>query len=137
MTQEEKREKWRAEYRKYHPLQGPRTFYHPKMQRIVTRDHYATRIFWNQQMLDILKRNYATMLNEELAGLLGVSQRTVIRKAREFGLSKDKRWLDGIWHERRLMAIASTKINGNAGCIRIGQHLSPATEFKSRSVMAL
>ena len=32
-------------------------------------------------------------VNEELAGILGVSQRTLIRKARELGLEKNSQWL--------------------------------------------
>lgn len=130
MTQEELRAKWRKEYRKYHPKKPARTFYHPALDRIVVHDGYSTRIFWNETMLSFLRRNYATMLNSELAEWLGVSMRTVIRKARELGLEKDAQWLSAIWDERRAMAVASTKVNGNPGCFRKGQHCSPATEFK-------
>lgn len=70
------------------------------------------------------------MLNDELSGWLGVSVRTVVRKARELGLEKDSAWLKGIYDEHRKMAVASTKVNGNAGTFRKGYHASPATEFK-------
>lgn len=130
MTQEEQRLKWRQEYRKYHPIKPARTFYHQGQQRVVTRDRYSMRIFWNKQMTDFLKTHFATSLNEDLAGCLGVSQRTVIRKARELGLKKDKTWLDGIWNERRLMANAEAKRLGYPGTFKKGQHPSPATEFK-------
>lgn len=130
MTQEEKRAKWREYYHKKHPRKEPRNFFHPKLQRIVTRDLYATRIFWNRQMVDLLKQHYANTFNEELAGMLGVSIRTLIRKARELGLNKNKEWLDGVWNERRMMAHAASKQLGYPGSIKKGQHLSPATEFK-------
>jgi hypothetical protein len=58
----------------------------------------------------------------------------MIRKARELELKKDTAWLKGIWDERRRMAVASTKVNGNSGCIKKGQHLSPGTEFKKKQI---
>lgn len=132
MTQEEQRAIWREEYRKYHPIKPPRTFYSPKMGRVVTRDHYATRIFWNKDMLDFLRDNFATMLNDELAGCLGVSPRTMIRKARELGLQKDAAWLRALWDERRMMAHAVSKKLGYPGSFQKGQHASPETEFKPK-----
>jgi len=83
-------------------------------------------------MLDYLKANYATTLNEELGGCLGVSLRTVIRKARELGLSKDKEWLRKIWDERRMIAHIVSKTKGYPGSFQKGQHVSPATEFKPK-----
>ena len=130
MTQEERRAKWREYYHRKHPRKEPKNFFHQKLQRIVTRDHYATRIFWNRDMLDLLKQNFHNTLNEELAGMLGVSVRTMIRKARELGLAKNKQWLNAVWNERRLMAHAQSKRLGYPGSIKPGQHLSPATEFK-------
>ena len=130
LSQEQKRAKWREYYHRRHPVKPARAFYHPAMDRIVVRDHYATRIFWSKQMLQFLRQNFATTLNDELAGWLGVSVRTMIRKARELGLQKDATWLKGIWDERRRMAVASTKVNGNSGTFRKGFHASPSTEFK-------
>lgn len=63
-------------------------------------------------MLDFLKANYATTLNEELAGCLGVSVRTLVRKAREIGLEKDQSWLRRIWDKRRLIAHVVSKKDG-------------------------
>ena len=71
-------------------------YYNEKVGRIVEHNHYATRIFWNTQMLDYLRRHFSTTLNEDLADYLGVSLRTMIRKARELGLRKDPRWLSEI-----------------------------------------
>ena len=133
MTQQEQRAIWRERYRKYHPIKPARTFYHFKMGRVVTRDRYATRIFWNKDMLDFLKANFATMLNDELAGCLGVSLRTMIRKARELGLQKDADWLKAVWEERRLMAHVASKRKGYPGTFQKGQHASPETEFKPKN----
>lgn len=135
MTQQEQRAVWREQWRKYHPIKPPRTFYSPKMGRVVTHDHYATRIFWNKDMLDFLKANFATMLNEELAGCLGVSPRTMIRKARELGLQKNARWLRGIWKERSIMGNVVSKKMGYPGSFQKGQHASPETEFKPKNKM--
>ena len=56
--------------------------YHPAYDRIMEHQGYALRIYWSTSMLDYLRKHYPTTLNEELAGCLGVSQRTMIRKAR-------------------------------------------------------
>lgn len=105
-------------------------YYNPKVGRIVEHEHYATRIFWNTQMLDYLRQHYPTTLNDELADCLGVSPRTMIRKARELGLEKDPQWLAGVWEERRKMAHAVAKRKGYPGAFKKGEHAYPAGEFK-------
>ena len=105
-------------------------FYHNKMGRVVVREGYATSIHWNTVMLDYLTRNYARTLNDELAEWLGVSVRTVIRKARQLGLVKDEGWLQNIWNERRLMALAEQKRLGYKGGFRKGEHAAPEYEFR-------
>ena len=133
---EERRAKWREYYHKKHPRKEPKNFFHQKLQRIVTRDHYATRIFWNRDMLDLIKAAFPNTLNEDLAGMLGVSVRTMIRKARELGLQKDPCWLAAVWEERRLMAQVESKRLGYPGSFQKGIHYSPATEFKKGHVPA-
>lgn len=130
LTQQEQRAKWREDWRKRHPVKPARIFMHPTMGRLVEHEGYATRIFWNQQMLHFLKNNYATTTNDELAGCLGVSTRTMIRKARQLGLQKDKEWLAQTWNDNRMMAHAVSKRMGYPGTFRKGEHASPATEFK-------
>lgn len=129
-----KRAKWRQSYRKYHPVQPPRTFWHQKFGRLVTREGTATRIFWNKDMLDYLRRHFPTTFNEELAGCIGVSVRTLIRKARELGLQKDPVWLSSVWEERRKWAHIESRRKGYPGHIQKGQHLSPETEFKPQKI---
>lgn len=108
------------------------TRYNPAYGRIMTHEGYATRIFWSKAMLDYLRRHFATTLNDELAGCLGVSRRTMIRKARELGLEKDHAWLAGVWEERRLMAQSATRRHGNSGQFKKGCRFNPEWEFGRR-----
>ena len=106
-------------------------FYNPKVGRIVNHQGYSTAIHWSTSMIDYLHRYYPTTLNEELAGCLGVSQRTMIRKARELGLEKDPEWLRDIWDERRKLAHIISKRKGYPGGFVKGQRANPAGEFKA------
>lgn len=132
MSTAEQRAAWRAEYRRRHPLKPTRTFYSEKHGRVMTHHRYSVRIFWSKNMMDFLRAHYPTMLNDELAGCLGVSPRTVIRKARELGLKKDARWLSEVWEERRRWACIAARHKGYPGAFKKGQHASPATEFKPK-----
>ncbi len=51
------------------------TFMHRTQGRIVEHNGYSTRIFWNGNMLSIMRRHYHNTLNRELAEMLGVSER--------------------------------------------------------------
>ena len=135
MTQEEKRTKWREYYHKTHPRKEPRTFFHQGLQRVVTTDNNgrAFAIFWSKQMLDLLRQHFPTTLNDELAGMLGVSKSALARKARELELKKDPDWLHAVYEERRIMAHVVAKRLGYPGRIQKGEHRSPSTEFKKLS----
>lgn len=50
-------------------------------------------VYWTDQMLSMLKKYYSNTRNEEIAGILGMGVRTVIRKARQLGLVKDPAWM--------------------------------------------
>lgn len=104
--------------------------YHPSYGLIMEHKGHALRIHWSAQMTDYLRRHFSTTLNEDLAEWLGVSLRTMIRKARELGLEKDKDWLRRIWEERRLMAHMSARRKGYPGCFKKGERANPAGEFK-------
>ena len=64
-------------------------------------------------MVDDLRRLFPKTLNKEIAEYLGISLRTMIRKARELALQKDPDWLTDVWEDRRRQA--------------------PDTEFKKRT----
>ena len=104
--------------------------YHQHYGRLMEHKGYALRIYWSASMTDYLRRHFPTMLNEELAGCLGVSVRTVIRKARKMNLEKDPTWLLQVWNERRMMAHIINRRNVNAGNIRKGEHRNRDGEFK-------
>ena len=104
--------------------------YSDKNGRIVEHEGYAVSIHWSASMLDYLRRHFPTTLNDELAGCLCVSKRTLIRKARELGLAKDEAWLHGIWEERRQLARAVSKQKGFPGGFKKGVRSNPSGEFK-------
>jgi hypothetical protein len=78
-------------------------------------------IKWTPHMLQTLRNYFSTSFNKELADELGVSLRTLIRKAREFGLQKEPGFLD---KNRKLisrMAQAARPKNDAATIARITQ----------------
>lgn len=81
-------------------------------------------------MIGMLRRDYPTTFNEELAGAIGVSVRTMIRKARELGLEKDRKWLSDVWDERRKFAIMASRRKGYPGAFKKGEHHCVEHEFK-------
>ena len=81
-------------------------------------------------MLDDLKRLYATTKNEDLVDILGVSQRTLIRKARELGLYKDAAWQHEISMKHVKMAQLTNSIKGVKTAFKKGCHFCPENEFK-------
>lgn len=66
-------------------------------------------------MLSIMRRHYHNTLNRELAEMLGVSERSVTRKAREMGLEKDKGFVASLSREHLLLANARSKELGYPG----------------------
>lgn len=92
---------------------------------------YSKHIYWSRQMLDDLRSMYPTTFNYDLAHILGVSSRTMIRKARELGLEKDREWLRGVYRENVRVACCLNKVHGNKGQFKKGVRSSPDTEFKS------
>lgn len=104
--------------------------FNPKYGRIMEHRGYATRIFWNRMMLDYLRRSFATTLNQELANWLGVSVRTMLRKARELGLEKDAAWLKKVYKDRLKMALMVNRAKGYPGRIKKGEHIGLEYEYK-------
>ena len=50
--------------------------YSPKKGRLMEIDGRARRIYWSGDMLSLLRREFPTTINEELAGMLGISARS-------------------------------------------------------------
>lgn len=97
--------------------------------RTVIQEGHSIRIYWNPSMVSYMKENFATTKNEDLAISLGVSPRTVTRKAREMGLQKDPDWVHQLWVENTKIAHAVNRIHPNAG-IRNLSMFGKKTRFK-------
>ena len=50
-------------------------------------------IYWTPNMLSILKRHFPNSPNSEVCEMLGVSERTMVKKARELGLYKSQEYI--------------------------------------------
>ena len=108
----------------------PGTYYDPATGSLYEIRNGARCVHWSQQMIDDLQRLFPTTLNDELAAFLGVSPRTMIRKARVLGLEKDPQWLADVWTQRRHWANMSSRRKGYPGSFRKGERANPAGEFK-------
>lgn len=95
-------------------------FYDAKQGRAMEHHGVSKRIYWTGDMLSTLRRYFSNTKTEEVAEMLGVSHRTVVRKARELNLEKDQSFLRQVWKENSLLALVSNKKNGNSGQIKKG-----------------
>lgn len=84
-------------------------FYNKEKGRLMNHQGLRVNIFWSPNMIMLLKKYYPYTKNEEAAEIIGVSVRTMIRKSRELGLYKDKKWLLDTREENRLIADAENK----------------------------
>ena len=87
------------------------------------------RVYWNKQMLSDLCRWYSTTKNEELAEILGVSVRTMIRKARQLGLRKDSEWMHNISMSHLHLANLVNRKNNHPNGFKKGVRSNPEGEF--------
>lgn len=95
-------------------------------------------IFWTPRMLKTLKDFFPIMFNKPLAAWIGVSERSLIRKARELGLEKRPGFLD----DRRedIVELARTALkkayrDGRlTSAFKKGERNYPAGEFKKGQV---
>lgn len=88
-------------------------------------------IQWTPQMLKLLTTFFPTMFNKPLAKWIGVSQRTMLRKARELGLQKQEGFLDK--RRKDINALASEalrKKDSHPSHFRKGVRFNPEWEFK-------
>lgn len=91
------------------------------------KERHMTAVVWTPEMVKLLKSFYPTMMNRDLAKLLGVSMRTTIRKARELGLEKVPDFFE----------LKREQINARSGpkgptrtSFKKGEHRNPDGEFK-------
>ena len=69
-------------------------YYELNLPVITTPKRRTAGIDWTAEMIDTITSKFATSFNRDLAGELGVSLRTLIRKARELGLEKEPGFLE-------------------------------------------
>lgn len=131
MTDKEKKSAKNRSYYARHGKKPDGIFLDQRTGRVYEHRGYSKRIYWSRQMLDDLRSMYTNTFNYELAHILGVSSRTMIRKARELGLQKDREWLSGVYRENVRVAHCLNKVRGNSGQFKKGVRSSPDTEFKS------
>jgi len=79
-------------------------------------------------MLQRLREEYPVRYNRELSRDLGVSVRSLIRKARELGVRKEDRFIEKRMAEIEKMANSAAKKSKRPNMK--GRHLNPAGEFK-------
>lgn len=130
MTDKEKKS---AKNRRYYERRFKKPdgiFLDQRTGRVWEHRGYSKHIYWSRQMLDDLRVMYPNTFNYDLAHILGVSSRTMIRKARELGLEKDRVWLNGVYRENVRVACCMNKVHGNKGQFKKGVRSSPETEFK-------
>lgn len=108
--------------------------YDAKTGRSYEHRGLSRRIHWSRRMLDDLRRLFATTKNDDLADIIGVSPRTVVRKARELGLEKDKQWQHGNVMSHLMMAKFESRRLGYPGQFRKGEHFCPEHEFRKGHV---
>lgn len=112
----------------------PHSRYDPVRGLVYETVGHSTHISWSKTMLDMLVRDFPTTTNEELSGCLGVSQRTMLRKARELGLVKNKEWLINVYRKNIFLAHIIAKSKGNPGAFKKGNHYCLEHEFKTKKV---
>lgn len=118
MCKECNKERLRKEYARNRKVPDGIRF--DKTGRKVMHQGYSSSIYWDGNMLSLLKRHFATTLNYELAELIGVSVRTMLRKARELGLEKNPVWLKKVFKDRALLANVASVKSGNSGWFKPG-----------------
>lgn len=83
-------------------------------------------------MLNILRDFFPSMFNKPLAKWLGVSQRTMLRKARELGLEKREGFLEDRRKDIQRLAGEALRARGDreGTWFKKGIHYNPDGEFK-------
>lgn len=93
------------------------------------KDHYG--IVWTDEQVKLLRSFFPTMFNRHLAKWVGVSVRTLIRKARELGLEKKPGFLEERKRDiQRIAGEAIRRSDHHNTRFQKGVHYNPAGEFK-------
>lgn len=93
---------------------------------------HAPKLYWSQYSIYLLKRYYPTTGCDDIAEMLGFSPMTVKRKAWELGLKKDLNFRRERNRRTLKMANLYSRLYGNKGEFKKGEHHGLATEFKPK-----
>jgi len=94
----------------------------------------TTAIIWTDEMLFILRSEFATTFNKDLAKKLGVGWRTLVRKARALGLEKEPGFLDNKRTEIVKLVLAAKKPQPTKGLKGWSVPNSENTRFKPGNI---
>lgn len=97
----------------------------------------TTKVQWTSEMLEELIKEFSISYNNELSKKLGISSRTLIRKARELGLEKELGFLDKRRDDISQMARKARKPNKTKGVKGWSVPGSEKTRFKPGNVPAM
>lgn len=86
-------------------------YYDPKKGCMVDNTGYRPKTYWSKDMLDILKKYYPVTPTQEVADMIGVHKRTLQRKAKELGITKDTEYLRHSLSERQKTGLLRQKLN--------------------------
>lgn len=93
------------------------------------KDHYG--IVWTDEQLKLLRSFFPTMFNRPLAKWIGVSMRTLSRKARELGLEKKPGFLEERKRDIQRLACDAIRASDHKSTrFKKGVRNNPAGEFK-------
>lgn len=98
------------------------------------RTKQGIKIVWDQEMIDRLKKKFPTEYNKYLAIEIGVSIRTLIRKARELGIDKEPGFLEIRRDEISRLATAFRSPNPTKGLKGWSVPNSEASRFKPGNI---
>lgn len=99
-----------------------------------SQNRQGIKIIWSEVMLEILRNKFPTEYNKHMSIALGVSVRTVIRKARELLIYKEPKFLEFRKMQISAMAQAAKKENKNKGNKGWCVPNSEGTRFKPGNV---
>ena len=94
------------------------------------RDKSTHTIIWTPNMIKLLTDFFPIMFNKPLAKWIGVSQRTMLRKARELGLEKQEGFLEKRRKDIQQLASEALKKVECETRFKKGERFYPEGEFK-------
>ena len=99
----------------------PNRVFQDELGRMMEHKDNRTRLYWSEYMLQKLTRLFPATKNEDLAIEFNMSRRTVVRKARELGLEKDRSWLQALARKNCQYMRVLNLCYGNSGQFQKGR----------------